>query len=52
MAIKLDLELAGKIELYSYKIALSKVIVDFQDDIKKIDYCLDKLKKKEKKNEQ
>ena len=52
MAIKLDIEQSGKIELYSYKIALSKVIVDCQDDIKKIDVCLDKLKKKEKKNEQ
>lgn len=52
MAIKFDLKLAGKIELYSYKIALSKVIVDCQDDIKKIDVRLDELKKEEKKNEQ
>jgi|DEB0MinimDraft_12_1074336.scaffolds.fasta_scaffold36130_1 hypothetical protein len=52
MAIKLDIEQSGKIELYSYKIALSKVIIDCQDDIKKIDVRLIELKKEEKKNEQ
>mgnify|MGYP003650361269 FL=1 len=52
MSIKLDLEYSGKIELYSYKIALSKVIINCQDDIKKIDVRLIELKKEEKKNEQ
>jgi len=52
MSHKLDLEYSGMIELYSYKIALTNVIINCQDDIKKIDVRLIELKKEEKKNEQ
>jgi len=49
MKVKLVTKDSNQIELYSYKIALMKVIIESQASIKEIDARLETLKNKEAK---
>ncbi len=51
MKVELVTKDSNQIELYCYKIALMKVIIESQNSIKEIDARLEMLKNKEAKND-